>query len=102
MREIQLWDPPEQFGGTFGDIEALAAECRFRDCRHQQEPGCAVRRAVESGELAAGRVESYHKLQSEQAHHARQIDQRAQLDEKRKARRLTKAANKHIKDKRPI
>jgi ribosome biogenesis GTPase len=99
LREIQLWETAEHLGGTFGDIDALAAECRFRDCRHRQEPGCAVRSAIASGELEAGRLESFHKLQDEQAYQARQIDQRLQLDEKRKTKRLTRAANKHIKAK---
>jgi ribosome biogenesis GTPase len=63
MRELQL-----EFGDTaksFGDIEALAAECRFRDCTHDREPGCAVRGAIEAGSLPAGRLESYKKLQAE-------------------------------------
>ena len=99
LREIQLWDTGEALTGTFGDIEALAEHCRFRDCRHRHEPGCAVRAAEESGELPTGRLESYHKLQDEQAHHTRQVDQRLQLEQKRLWKTLTKAANKRIKDK---
>ena len=65
--------------------------CRFRDCRHQ--PGARVRRSCGrgGGELAAGRLESYHKLQDEQEHQSRQLDQRAQIEEKRRAKTLTKA-----------
>lgn len=99
MREIQLWDTGDALAGTFADVEALATSCRFRDCRHRQEPGCAVRTAAASGELAAGRLESYHKLQDEQAHHARQVDQRLQLEEKRRWKSLTKAGNKRIREK---
>jgi len=99
LREIQLWDTGDALTGTFGDVEALAGNCRFRDCRHRQEPGCAVRAAAESGELPAGRLESYHKLEDEQAHHARQIDQRLQLEQKRLWKSLTKAGNKRIKEK---
>jgi ribosome biogenesis GTPase len=99
MREIQLWETGDALSGTFGDIEALAGECRFRDCRHRQEPGCAVRAAAGSGELPHGRLESYHKLQDEQAHHARQVDERLQLEQKRRWKSLTKAANKRIRDK---
>jgi ribosome biogenesis GTPase len=99
MREIQLWETGGALTGTFGDIEALAGACRFRDCRHRQEPGCAVREAVERGDLPAGRVESYHKLQDEQAHHARQLDQRLQLEQKRHWKSLTKAGHKRIREK---
>jgi ribosome biogenesis GTPase len=99
MRELQLWDAVEYTGGTFADIERLANDCRFRDCRHRQEPGCAVRAAVEEGQLSSGRLESYHKLQDEQAHQLRQVDQRAQLEERRRWKVLTKAANKRIREK---
>jgi ribosome biogenesis GTPase len=52
---------------SFADIEALAEGCRFRDCRHREEPGCAVRRALETGALSARRLENYQKLQRETA-----------------------------------
>ncbi len=51
MRELQLWDTGDGMSGSFDDIDALAASCRFRDCRHLQEPGCAVRAAVDAGTL---------------------------------------------------
>ena len=98
MRELQLWDSGDA-QNTFGDIEALAADCRFRDCRHREEPGCAVMDAVESGALPRGRLESYQKLQDEQAFHTRQVDQRAQIEERRRWKVLTKAANKRMKEK---
>jgi ribosome biogenesis GTPase / thiamine phosphate phosphatase len=100
MRELQLWETGEGLAGAFADIEALAEGCRFRDCRHRQEPGCAVRAAAEAGALAPGRLESYHKLQDERAYHAREADQRAQIEEKRRWKVLTKAANKRIREKR--
>jgi ribosome biogenesis GTPase len=99
MRELQLWDSGETMSGAFGDIEALADKCRFRDCRHLQEPGCAVRAAVGTGEVAGGRLVSYHKLQDEQAHQARQMDQRAQIDEKRRSKTATKALRKRVEEK---
>ncbi|HEX6973528.1 MAG TPA: ribosome small subunit-dependent GTPase A [Vicinamibacterales bacterium] len=99
MRELQLWDVGEGMLGAFTDIDELAAGCRFRDCRHRQEPGCAVRQAVASGAMSVGRLESYLKLQDEQAYQARQIDQRAQLDEKRRMKQRSKAITKHLKDK---
>ena len=99
MRELQLWETGEALSGTFGDIDDLAANCRFRDCTHQHEPGCAVRAASSSGELDAGRLESYLKLRDEQAFQARQQDQRALLEEKRKAKIMGKALNKRLGEK---
>jgi ribosome biogenesis GTPase len=99
MRELQLWDTGDAMSGSFDDIDALAASCRFRDCRHLQEPGCAVRAAVDAGTLPIGRFESYHKLQAEQAHQSRQLDQRAQIDDKRRAKAGAKALQKRLKDK---
>ena len=99
MRELQLWDAGEGMSGAFADIEALAAGCRFRDCRHRQEPGCAVRAAAESGGLPPARLASFRKLQDEQAFQARQADERAQLDEKRRARTASKALNRRLREK---
>jgi ribosome biogenesis GTPase len=99
MRELQLWETGEALSGTFGDIDAFAADCRFRDCTHQHEPGCAVRAAASSGELATGRLESYLKLRDEQVFQARQQDQRAVLEEKRKAKVMGKALNKRLGEK---
>ena len=62
LRGLELWNTPEGTKNNFDDIEALATQCRFRDCRHQSEPSCAVRAAVERGELDAGRFASYLKL----------------------------------------
>jgi ribosome biogenesis GTPase len=84
---------------AFGDIEELATGCKFRDCRHREEPDCAVLDAVSSGALSQGRLESYHKLQNEQAFQARQVDQRAQIEERRRWKVLTKAAQKRIREK---
>jgi ribosome biogenesis GTPase len=99
MRELQLWETGEAVDGTFGDIDALAVGCRFRDCQHASEPGCAVRAAVDAGELPAGRLASYQKLRDEQAYQKRQQDARALIEEKRRARIGAKAARKHIKSK---
>lgn len=64
MRELQLLDE-EGLDMVFDDIEALAANCRFRDCRHEHEPGCAVREATRTGELGAERLDHYQQLQRE-------------------------------------
>ena len=68
MRELGMWDAASGVEQTFADIEALAARCRFRDCAHTGEPGCAVRAALQSGELDAGRWQSYQKLRAENAY----------------------------------
>jgi ribosome biogenesis GTPase len=65
MRELQLWDVGEAVRETFEDIEALAPQCHFSDCRHRDEPKCAVKAAVADGTLAAERLASYQKLQDE-------------------------------------
>lgn len=75
MRELQLADE-EGLDALFGDIAALAARCRFRDCRHDTEPGCAVRAAVESGKLAADRLEHYRQLGREAEAFERRHDER--------------------------
>jgi ribosome biogenesis GTPase len=65
MRELQLWEADEGLGQTFADVEEHAAGCRFRDCAHEQEPGCAVRAAVDSGALPAARLASWVRLRRE-------------------------------------
>jgi ribosome biogenesis GTPase len=100
MRELQLWDVGESMRETFDDVEALAAGCHFTDCRHRDEPRCAVKQAVADGALPQERYDSYHKLQQEMSHLERQQDERAQIDEKRRSKVITKAANRHIRGKR--
>ena len=81
MRELGLWDAQAGVATTFADIEALFMECRFRDCAHGAEPGCAVRAALMDGALDAGRWRSYAKLQREAARLARRDNphQRSEL-----------------------
>jgi ribosome biogenesis GTPase len=67
MRELQLWEADQGLGAAFADIEAVAALCRFSDCRHADEPDCAVRAALETGTLAADRYASWKKLSAELA-----------------------------------
>jgi len=99
MRELQLWDSTEPAASAFTDIAGLAAGCRFRDCRHTGEPGCAVMAAAESGTLPSARLESYRKLQAEQAFLATQQDERARIEQKRAGRIGAKALRKRLKDK---
>lgn len=65
MRELQLWDSAEGWEEAFSDIENLAARCRFHDCSHRSEPGCAVRAALDEGTLDVGRYANYKKTQKE-------------------------------------
>ncbi|WP_082235659.1 ribosome small subunit-dependent GTPase A [Halobacillus massiliensis] len=65
MREVQLWGNAEGVEAAFSDIEQLAARCKFRDCKHESEPGCAVLKAIDKGDLRTDRVKSYHKLSRE-------------------------------------
>lgn len=65
MRELGMWNVSEGLNEAFSDIEALAECCRFRDCRHETEPGCAVREAIKNSELDEGRFESYRKIKAE-------------------------------------
>lgn len=65
MRELGMWAVSEGLGSAFADVEQFLGKCRFRDCRHDREPGCAIRAAIESGELDAARWESYQNLSNE-------------------------------------
>ncbi|CEH30812.1 GTPase RsgA [Aneurinibacillus migulanus] len=88
MRELQLWEADEGFRGAFDDVESLTAACRFHDCRHVREPGCAVQAALVDGSLARSRFDSYLKLQRELAHLARKEDLRLQAAEKKKWKKV--------------
>ncbi|MCE9666446.1 ribosome small subunit-dependent GTPase A [Myxococcus stipitatus] len=85
MRELGLWGEDEDEGvdQTFADVLALAAECRFNDCQHQREPGCAVRAAVASGTLPEARLSSFEKLRREQAFQARRTNTAGQREQRR-------------------
>ena len=65
IREIAFWDGDGGIERAFPEIERLALECRFSDCSHMHEPGCRVAQALTAGEIANGRVESYHKMKRE-------------------------------------
>jgi ribosome biogenesis GTPase len=86
MRELRLWDDEAPVQAAFADVEELSAHCRFRDCRHDREPGCAIKAAVDSGALDAGRYESFLKLQQERAALGEERTERARLDAERAGR----------------
>jgi ribosome biogenesis GTPase len=100
MRELQLWDVADAVRETFDDIESVAASCHFTNCRHREEPRCAVKEALAAGTVPAERLESYLKLQEELAHLAQQQDVKAQLEEKRRGRTGARSLRQHLKTKR--
>lgn len=65
MRELGMWDVSEGLGDAFADVEQFIGKCRFSDCKHETEPGCAIKAAIASGELDTSRWESYRKLKAE-------------------------------------
>jgi ribosome biogenesis GTPase / thiamine phosphate phosphatase len=80
LRELQLWDVSDGLEATFEDVAAIAARCRFSDCAHASEPGCAVRAALRSGALSRDRYESWLKLQRELERLERRLDARARSE----------------------
>lgn len=99
MRELGLWEAETGLEATFEDLEALASNCRFRDCSHEAEPGCAVRDALEDGALDPGRLESYRKLQREQAHQALREDPSLQHERRQQHKRISKELKRHYRDR---
>lgn len=95
MRELGLLGDDEGRLGGYGDIEALARDCRFADCRHEGEPGCAVRAAVKAGRLEASRLESWNRLGREAAFNAMTLGQRRQKD--RAFGRMVKSVKKGLR-----
>jgi ribosome biogenesis GTPase len=99
MRELQLWSADDGLGSTFADVEAFAANCRFRDCVHDQEPGCAVRDAIASGELASERLEHWHHLRRELAFLERKQDERVNAEYSARIRSLMRGVRAHQRRK---
>jgi ribosome biogenesis GTPase len=91
LREAQLWEGEDGLGNLFEDIEELALRCRFTDCAHNTEPGCAIKAALEDGSLDAARFESYRKLQRELRAIAAKSDARIRIEERRKWKQIAMA-----------
>jgi len=94
MRELQLWAGEEAVETAFDEVAQLAAGCRFRDCSHSGEMGCAV-----AGVVAPERLASYRKLMAEARHHAVESDPLAAAEKKRKWKVMHKAANRLYRDR---
>jgi ribosome biogenesis GTPase / thiamine phosphate phosphatase len=80
MRELQLTDAASGIADVFADLEALSAQCRFSDCRHETEPGCAVRAAIEAGQIDSARLHRWRKLLAEDAFNAASLAERRTKD----------------------
>ena len=80
MRELRLVDSGDALEDVFSEISALAADCRFSDCRHETEPGCAVQAAIASGTLDAGRLTRFRKLRAEERRNTETLAERRARD----------------------
>jgi len=92
MRELQLWESENGLSESFTDIEQAAENCRFRDCTHENEPGCAVHRLIEDGDISGERLNSYKKLLKELAYLDRKQDKRAQSEERKRWKKVSAGA----------
>jgi ribosome biogenesis GTPase len=94
LREVQLWDAGDGIQEAFGDVDELAADCRFNDCAHQREPGCAVQQAIDEGRLPRERLQSYRLLQRELRRLALKQDARLRAEERKKRVAFAKSLRK--------
>ncbi len=101
LRELQLWDAAEGVSQAFADIDSLARQCRFSDCRHEKEPGCAVQAAVRAGTLDEARLENHRKLLREQEFLRRKIDPEARNVEKQRIKQLMREVREIYRERKP-
>ncbi len=99
IRSLEVAGADEGMAAAFDDIVELATRCRFNDCRHRDEPGCAVRDALADGSLDAGRLASHEKLERELAHNERKGDPRARAEERRRWKAIHKSVERHMDQK---
>jgi ribosome biogenesis GTPase len=100
MRELVLWDAEEGLDRAFEDLDDLAQRCRFRDCEHRTEPGCAVREAIRTGALDAARLESFRHLQRELRYLEIRHDARARSEERKRWQTAGKEGRERARQKR--
>jgi len=91
MRELQLWEGGGSLGDAFSDVQSITAACYFTNCRHQNEPGCAVREALADGTLDPARYESYVKLEREIEYLDSRMDERLNLKRKNREKKIHRA-----------
>jgi ribosome biogenesis GTPase / thiamine phosphate phosphatase len=94
LREAQLWEGEDALSSVFEDIEALTLRCRFTDCSHETEPGCAIRSAMDEGSLDPERYRSYRKLQRELRAMAAKSDARLRAEDRKKWKQIATAAKR--------
>lgn len=99
MRELQLWDTGDALESSFSDIEALSEQCRFRNCSHKKEPGCAVQQALFEEILTKKRYASFLKLQKEIAYIDKKINTQALLVERQKTKKVMKKSTRREKNR---
>jgi ribosome biogenesis GTPase len=100
IRELGLWNLDEDtLQESFQELGGFEGLCRYRDCQHESEPGCAVQEAVRKGELAPERLQSFRKLQKEQAFYERRQDKRKMIEEKNRWKSIHKAARRERKSR---
>jgi ribosome biogenesis GTPase len=100
LRELQLWDAEEGMAQAFADIDELAEHCRFSDCRHEGEPGCAVRAALDAGVLDPARLENRRKLKREQEFLRRKMDPEARAEHNQLIKQLMRGIREMYQHKR--
>ncbi|MDY6784935.1 MAG: ribosome small subunit-dependent GTPase A [Cyanobacteriota bacterium] len=97
MREFQLWQANEGLSETFAEIEILTAQCRFRNCQHESEPGCAVQQAIAEGMLSPKRWRNYQKLNRERQYTSAKQDRQSYLAQKEKWKKIHRILRKKQK-----
>lgn len=99
LRELQLWDADDGISQTFADIESLTVQCRFGNCRHNGEPGCAVQAAIDARVLDTARLENWRKLEREQTFLSRKIDAGAQREARQRIKTINRAVRRLYRDR---
>ena len=94
MRELGMWDVSEGLDQAFADVESYLGKCRFSDCKHEREPGCAIRAAIEAGQLDISRWESYQKLSEEAVDKAEMLRRKSEWS--KGVAKFTRQRNKEI------
>jgi ribosome biogenesis GTPase len=91
MRELGLYEDRDGIATAYADVTALAEECRFRDCAHRTEPGCAVAAAIDAGRLDPARLVGFRKLESEARRQELRVDARARAAERARVRAFSRS-----------
>jgi ribosome biogenesis GTPase / thiamine phosphate phosphatase len=99
MRELSPWDAGAGIDAAFSDVVMVAARCKFRDCTHTVEPGCAVQAALADGTLPSGRWQAYLRMRRASAYEVRRVDRAAQQRQKVDFKKITKSLRQRVREK---